>query len=153
MRIELFTEPILLDIRQKSHLEVQDIKDPEARDNARAGLDKKDEIVRCMNEGFSQVTRRCMRFLEDNYTTVSNNANLLTPPTSYVYDFVFSERRGLNKADTLRDTMSTLVVQYALSRFYVSVNQGELSNRHSLLAVEAGNTLEQLLYTKQPPRV
>lgn len=151
MTIELTTAPIILEIRQKSHLEVQDIKDPEMRDNARAGLDKADEIHRCMEEGFAQLHKRCYRFFEDEY--IHNIDDNEPNNESYVYEFTMSERRSLNRAEPLTNAMHTLVVQYALAKFYATVNQGELSNRHSLLAIEAGNMIDELLYTKLPPRV
>lgn len=151
MIIELHTAPILQEIRQKSHLEVQDIKDSELRDNARAGLDKIDEIERCMMDGFAQVSRRCWRFLADDYTVHADDAK--GESDVYVYDFLLSERRGANKTEPLTNAMHSLVVQYALAKFYATVNQAELSNKHSLLAIEAGNTIEELLYNKKPPRV
>lgn len=151
MTIELFTEPILLEIRQKSHLEVQDITDPEKRDNARAGLDKYDEVQRCFNEGIAQVRRRIIRFLADDYEHWKDDT--LNIPQSHIFELTLSERRGLGKAEPLTSAMHDLTVQYALAKFYASVNQTELSNRHSVLAMEAGNTIDELLYYKQPPRL
>lgn len=150
MIVTLSTAPIMLEIRQKSHLEVQDIKDVEARDNARAGLDKEDEIKRCMTEGFAQVSKRCYRFVKEEY--VETASDTIPSSSSYVYDLVLSERRWKNRAEPLVRAMHDLVVQYALAKFYSTVNQRELSNTHSLLALEAGNTIEELLYTKMPPR-
>ncbi|MBR5660599.1 MAG: hypothetical protein IKW99_03520 [Bacteroidales bacterium] len=47
--------------------------------------------------------------------------------------------------------MSSLVVHYALSRFYSNVSQPDLSNKHSLMAIDAGNEIDNLLYSKLPP--
>lgn len=151
MTIELFTAPIIQEFRQKSHLEVQDIQDPEARDNARAGVEKMDEIERCVLEGIAAVRKRCLRFLVEDYEHWADDTRSIAD--SYVFDLSLSERRAIGKAQPVTDAMHTLVVQYALSKFYATVNQGELSNRHSILALDAGKELEDLLYTKQPPRV
>ena len=157
MTIEIFTNPIWLEIRQKSHLEVQDIPDPVAKDNARAGLDKEDEIRRCMDDGFAQVYRRCVRFLKDQYATFTDDAaygdKSNAKPVSHVYIFDFSERRGFNKAEPLTAAIHELVVQYALSEFYSTVNQGELSKKHSLQAATAADMIDEMLYYKKPPRV
>lgn len=149
MTIELIIEPIFDEIRQKSHLEVQDIQDPAQQYHVRAGLDKEDEIRRCMDDGFAQVYRRCLRFLENTYVVRSDDAPTVSDVR--VYNFILSERRGANKAEPLTSAMHDLVVQYALSKFYSTVNQGELSNKHSLLALEAARTIDELLYTKKPP--
>ena len=151
MTIQLYTEPVILEVRQKSHLEVQNIADPEARYNARAGMDKIEEVHRCVSEGFSQLRRRCLRFLHDDYTTYAADVDI-DFPESFVYDFDLSERRMIGKAEPLKDAMHSLVVHYALSKFYSTVSQADLSNKNSLLALEAGNQLDELLYTKLPPR-
>lgn len=151
MTIELYTTPILNEIRQKSHLEVQDIQDPAQRYNARAGLDKEEEIYRCFIEGMAQARHKCLRFLREQYVESADDAPVYADST--VFEFAFSERRALNKAEPLTSALHSLVVQYALAKFYSTVNQVELSNKHSLLAVEAGNKIDDLLYSKQPPRV
>ena len=74
-------------------------------------------------------------------------------PTQFAFEFVLSERRSINNTEPLLNEMHTFMVEYALSKFYSIVNQGELSNKHSLLALDAGNNIDQILYTKQPPRV
>ena len=151
MKITLQIDPILLEVRQKSHLNVQDIKDPEARDNARAGLDKIEEITRCVYDGFAQLQRRCGRFLTREYTIEADNVSRM--PGAYVYEFSVSERRGANKAEALEEAMHGFVVQYALAKFCATVNQTERSNSHSVAALDYGKQIEELLYTKLPPRL
>ena len=151
MTITLHTDPILLEVRQKSHLGVQDIQDPEARDNARAGLDKIDEITRCIRDGFGQLQRRIARFLARDYTVEADNISRM--PAAYVYEFRVSERRAVNKAEALEDAMKNFVVQLSLAKFCATVNQTERSNQHSIQALDYGNQIDELLYTKLPPRV
>lgn len=151
MIITLQIDPIIFEVRQKSHLGVQDIKDPEARDNARAGLDKLEEIRRCVYDGFGQIQRRCGRFLVRDYAVEADNISQM--PAAYCFEFSISERRAVNKAEALEDAMHNFVVQYALAKFCATVNQTERSNNHSIAALEYGNQIEELLYTKLPPRV
>lgn len=151
MTITIQTAPVILSVRQKSHLGVQDIQDPVARDNARAGMDKIDEITRCIREGFGQLQRRVSRFLARDYTVEADNISRM--PAAYVYEFRVSDRRGANKAEALEEAMTNFVVQLALAKFCATVNQTERSNQHSLQALDYGNQIDELLYTKLPPRV
>lgn len=143
--IDIAIDSVTNEVRQKSHLNVQDIEDPEARDNARAGLDKIMEITRCVYDGFGQLQRRCVRFLSRAYTTTS--------PDTYHFEFFLAERRETNKAAALGEAMRDFVVQLALAKFCATVNQKERSNQHSLAALDYGNQIDELLYTKLPPRV
>ena len=151
MKVSIYTGPIFDEVRQKSHLEVQDIKDVEARDNARAGLDKSEEINRCIRSGFAQVERLCLRFLAESFAQETDDAGGL--PQYYSYDFEMSLRRASGKSEPLASAMHDFVVQQALAAFYTTVGQAELSARHSAWAQEHARQIEELLYTKQPPRL
>jgi len=150
MVIELYTQEILNDLRSKSHYEVSQITDAEARYKVEAGSEKMDEVTRCISEAASRLHGRCRRFLKEFLSR--NMDNTVFFPDKYVVNLVLSERRGLNK-ESIAEAMHTFLVEYALSKFYVSMSQQELSNKHSLLAVDAGNLIDELLYTKLPPRV
>lgn len=149
MIIELFKTDILEDIRKKSYYEVQAIPDIDARYKTEAGTEKMDEIRRDMEDGFMQLNRRCSRFLNNTYTAFADN--ILPESESYVYDFKISERRATGKAEPLTAAMHSLVVEYALSKFYSVVGSADLSSKHSLQAIDAANMIDELLYTKQPP--
>lgn len=150
MTIELDIETMIKTLRKNSHDEVQVIQDVEARDNARAGLDKIDEIRQCVKDGIAQVSRRCWRWLADDRINYAGNTDDM--PQTVAFELRLSERRGTNKAEPLTAAMQSLVIEYAMSKFYAIVSQQELSNKHSLAAVEAGNTIDELLFTKKPPR-
>ena len=151
MTITLYTSSIFDEVRQKSHLNVQDIKDAESRDNARAGVENTVELRRCISDGFTQLSRRCLRFLDDDIAIRYNDES--SWPESYVYSFALSERRAINKAEPLTAAMHAFVVQYALSKWYSTVSVSEQSNKYSLEAIESGNQIDAMLYHKQPPRV
>ena len=149
MTIELIKSIILEDIRKKSYYECQSVPDIDARYRTEAGTEKMDEIRRDMEEGFMQLNRRCVRWLNNSYTAFADNTQ--PESESMVYDFKISERRANGKIEPLTDAMHRLVVEYALSKFYSTVNAVDLSNKHSLHAIDAANEIDELLYTKQPP--
>lgn len=151
MVITLYTEELVNRIRSISHREVAEIADVDARYRAEAGSEKMEEIYHCVDDAAGRLKARCFRFLKSEYT--KRRDNVLDVPESYVFEFVLSERRAIGKADALLEAMYTFMAEYALSKFYSIVSVGELSNKHSLLALEAGNMIDSLLYVKQPPRV
>lgn len=151
MVITIYTEEVMNHLRAVSHREVAEIADVEARYRAEAGSEKLEEIYRCIEEAYSRLSSRLSRWLKATYYTRKDN--LLDVPASYEFEFDISERRAINKTDALANAMDVFMVEYALSKFYSNVSQGDLSNKHSLLAIDAGNQLDELLYTKQPPRV
>lgn len=151
MVITLYSQEILNDLRSKSHYEVANITDVEARYRVEAGGEKMDEIVRCINEGVARLRHRCWRFLKDDWKETSDN--VVTLPDAFTIELVLTERRAVGKAEPLTEAMHTLVVEYALSKFYSDMAQQDLSNKHGLLAVDAGNRIEELLYSKLPPRL
>lgn len=151
MVITLYAEEIVNSIRTISHREVAAIEDPDARYRAEAGSEKLAEIYDCMWQAFARLSARCSRWLKATYQHKKDNVREV--PTAYSFEFILSERRSINNTEPLLNEMHNFMVEYALSKFYSTVNQGELSNKHSLLAIDAGNTIDQILFTKQPPRV
>lgn len=152
MVITLYEQELYNDFRSKSHYEVAEITDAEARYRAEAGTEKQGEIVRCIRDGIAQARHRCLRFLDETITPEADDS-YATDDVEYVFSFPVSERRAIGKAEPLAAALHNFVVHYAMSKFYSSVSQMELSNKHSLQAVENGTDIDRLLYTKQPPRV
>lgn len=152
MVIELKTENIIRGIKVTSHREVAEIADPDARYRAEAGTEKHKEIYRCVVEAIGKLQHRCLRFLSENYKGYRND-NAAELPNEFVFEFDMAERRAMGKTDSLAATMHAFAVEYALSKFYSVVSQPDLSNKHSLLAMEAGKELDLLLYSKNPPRI
>lgn len=151
MVISLYAEELVKSLRIISHREVAAIEDPDARYRAEAGSEKLPEIYRCIWEAFARLSARCSRWLKATYQHTKDN--VVDVPTAFFFEFILSERRSINTSEPLMNEMHNFMVEYALSKFYSIVSQGELSNKHSLLAIEAGNNIDQILYTKQPPRV
>lgn len=151
MVIELYTEKLVNGMRAISHREVEGIADADARYRVEAGTEKLPELYSCLEDARKRLAGRCSRFLKASY--IHKIDNISDVPTSYEFEFVMSERRSIGKTEPLLEAMHTFMQEYALSKFYSHVSQGDLSNKHSLQAIEAGNLVDQLLFTKQPPRV
>ncbi len=152
MRIVLDIDELLLDIRNKSHEECATaIADTEARYRAEAGNHKNLELFRCIAEVGSALSRSLHRYLVDYFQDEADNNDTL--PQSLVYELNLSERRASGKAQPLADAMHQYVVHYALAKFYATVSQTELSNKHSTLTQDASQTIDALLLTKKPPLV
>lgn len=151
MVIKLYTQELLKDIRTKSHQEVAGIEDVEARYRAEAGSEKMEDIVRCVGEGIGKLRHRCIRFLREEITEISDNLSAL--PDEIIVDLSLSERRAIGKSDPLKTAMHSLIVEYSLAKFYSDVNQIDLSNKHSAQALDADRQIDELLYSKVPPRV
>ena len=153
MVITLHTKEILDKLRSISHREAESIVDADARYRVEAGTEKMYEIHHCLSDAASRMAGRksVSRYLKSWLEEMCDNG--LTVPPSYEFDFELSERRAINSAVPLEEAMNTFMVEYALSKFCSIVSQVELSNKHSLLALDAGNEIDRILYTKIPPKV
>lgn len=151
MVIELYTQEILNDLRTKCHYEVAQIADVEARYRVEAGTEKMEDVKRCVAEAMDRLRHRCIRYLEEEIVDRMDNALFFRD--KYTFNLILSERRAIGKTQPLAEAMHTFAVEYALSKFYSDVAMQDLSNKHSMLAVEAGDRIDDMLYTKMPPRV
>ena len=151
MTITLQLSKVRPEIKSISHREVEGVADVNERYRIEAGSEKEDLISDCIRNAGNKLTHRCLRFLDNSYIEESDNE--FPDLGSFVFEFEQgSGRRFDGKADALTDAMHTFMVEYALAKFYSTVSQGELSNKHSMLALEAGNAIDDLLYTKLPPK-
>lgn len=150
MEIIINIDEILFDIRNKSHEECSAaIADAEARFRAEAGNHKNEELYRSLRSVHAALQRRVVRFLRNSHE--KTGANDMYIPTSFVYEFEMSERRAQGKVQALADAMHDYLVHYTLAKFYATVTQGELSNKHSLLTGECEAEIMAILYDKMPP--
>ena len=160
MDVTLYTQNLIDDIRNKSHYEVASIADDDARYRAEAGTEKLSEIKRCIQEAIGRLTHRLYPYLNEAYTfdmtddldVPTDSAGATTHTAGYKFEFDMSERRADGKKEPLRNAMHSFVVHYALSFFYSTVSQSELSNKHGVAALEEANHLDEIIYTKKAPR-
>ena len=149
MKITLIVEELLKDIREKSSLDTEGME-PEVKYRVEAGSEKNDQLKREIITVSSVLTRTLSRYLADDDRAEADN--MLGLSAELTWKLNLSERRTVGKAQPLTDACHDYMVHYVLARYYKSVNAGELSNKHSLLTADAAKEIEQLLYTKTPPR-
>ena len=149
MIISLSISEILASIKRKSHYEVSGIADAEERYRVQAGTEKETEIFELILRVASTLNHRLRRFLRESYQEENDNRQAI--PEAFVFDLDVTDRRSDNLGQSLTDAMHNYVVHYTLSKYYADVSQGELSNKHSAEAIEYGNLIDRIIYTKQPP--
>lgn len=151
MQITIKLKELFFDIKNKSHHEVASIEDTDLRYVAEAGTENEHEIYRCIIDAEARVRLMCGKFLVSSTETHKDNTLPEYVPDSYTYNFVDNARRQDNRGQVITDGMHSAIVSMALSKFYVSVNQMELSAQHDKLAQNAVLLLERMLYEKLPP--
>lgn len=149
MKITLIVEELLKDMRERSHLDVQEME-PDAQYRTEAGSDKNEQLKREIVTVSASLTRMLHRWLADDYDVSADNMLGLTDELTWKLNM--GERRMSGKVQPLTDACHDYMVHYVLSRYYKSVNAGELSNTHSLQTADAAKEIEELLYSKNPPR-
>lgn len=142
-------ESLLSEIRQKSHLEVQHIQDPEVRYLAEAGTEKDDELGRCVVVADAQLRALVSRYLTNDPHRVVE-AGVDTPKV-LPYPFLFSRRRAMNKAEQLPQMMRDYLVNAALAKFYATVAVTDLAASRGNMAAQQAAEIVRVLYTKLPP--
>lgn len=149
MKIELSKSELLFDIHNKSHLDVSDITDAEARYRVEAGTEKTAEVERSLVTSLSMLHQIAGRYLVTDMTyTAGNDIGL---PSTIVLDFSFSERRLDGKAQALADAIHAYLVDNTLALFYNSVSDATLATKRAQLALTDSQLVQTLVYTKKPP--
>lgn len=151
MQVKIKIKELFFDIKNKSHHEVASIQDTDLRYVAEAGTENEHEIYRCIIDAEAKVRLMCGKFLVRASETFNDNTLPEQVPDEYTYDFIDNARRQDNRGQVIVDGMHSAIVSMALSKFYVSVNQMELSEQHDKLAANAVLLLERMLYEKLPP--
>ena len=151
MEINLNTNKIVDEVRRRAYFEVESIKEPEARNDARAGLDKMAEIEQSLVVAASELQDMTNRFLLLDATFYTDNTG--STPQSLMYVFQAGERRMAGKLPALTAAIHDFLVDTMLSKHFTTVSQVDISDRHKKLAAERFAQIERLLYTKNPPIV
>lgn len=157
MEITLYTDKIFRELERLSRQEAAGIQDPDVRYSAEVGTNNREEIYRELTYAVGSLKRVMHRVLkravvrEVEQKTADNLVFAI--PDSIVFELAMSERRAANKVVPLCDKMQEFLVNLILTRHYANVGQGEMSKNRSLRAIEIGNEIDELIYTKEPPQV
>ena len=149
MTINITTSSLVSEVRQTSHFETKYIQDLELRDNARAGLEKADELNRCISVADAQLRALLTRYLQTvTQDTVSAG---ITVPATLSYVLGLSERRDANKCEQLPQLMRDYLVCAALSKYYATVSVTDLASKRGNEAAALGAEIIRILFFKNPP--
>lgn len=148
--ITIKTASLLSDIRIKSHMNTERIKDPDDHYAVRAGEENNDEVMEGLQEAWNALKGLCRRFLAAAAPTEGSDIfNADTADKLLLLDV--TERRTQVLADTLAQAIHNYLVYGALRRFYTSAAMGDLVTIYAASENEARDQIIGLLYRKMEP--
>ena len=151
MKVVLLTSELLFDIATISHLEVAQIEDLDLAYRSEAGKDKEEEVTRCITSAVVSLVALCNRFrLAVTTEEVDNTLNL---PERFILNLDITDRRARGKEQAIADCMHNIIVDNSLVKFYLNVQQPDLSKMHSASLAESIEMLRLLLFSKNPPLI
>lgn len=155
MKISLSKNRIKEDMILKSHLELETEKDLEKKWNARVDEDKDDETDFAIDGSVADLEALCWRYLGsssmDAITDEDEDGNEVVTDTIITFNFAFSNRRMAEKLHILESRMHSYIVHSSLVKFYDTVEAQELSAQHEKDAMQIAESIERMIYAKQPP--
>ena len=150
MEINIKTQTLLEELRQKSHLGTERIKDAEVREAVRAGKEKTDELTRCIMTADSRLRAVIGgRYLKRDHSTAADD--MLGLPDYLTYDLLINVKRASGKDTAFAGLFHDYLVNMALSRYYVSVAMADMAGARAALAAQDEKDIIILLNTKLPP--
>ena len=150
MRILISTNELLHNIRTKSHLELT-LVPSEERYRYEVGTEKMDEVNRDIVESFAILQETLSRFLKIEEDLGDVTTDEATLPEQLILDFQDSERRTAGRGQTIADSALAYLTDATLARFYSSVSNLDLSEKHTKAAAASLEFLRKLFFTKLPP--
>ena len=148
MIVRLSLTELKHDILVKSEHEVDGLE-PEKKYALQIGTDKMDMIERNLLRASSDVTNALRRFMTPDYTALGNNTREL--PDNFEWTLSISERRTGCTVQALADACHGYIVNQVLMLYYENKKEEELAKYHGAVANDDMKTIEQLIYSKQPP--
>ena len=148
--ITIKTASVISDIRIKSQMNTERIKDPEERYAVRAGEENGSEVMEGLQEAFRSLKSLCRRFLQATDDTAGNDA-FDSSTTDKTLTFDVTERRTSNIADSLAQDIHNYLVGGTLRRFYTSAMMPDLVTLYGATENNARDEIVNLLYRKLEP--
>ena len=148
--ITIKTASVLSDIKIKSQLNTDRIKDAEDRYAVRAGEENNDEVLESLQESWRSVKGLCRKFLSETVDT-SGSDLFDNSTTDKTLSFDVTSRRSSNIAEALSQAIHNYLVAGTLRRFYTSVAMPDLVTLYAQSEATAASEITQLLYRKQEP--
>lgn len=144
---------LLSDIRIKSHMNTERIKDPEEKYAVRAGEENEAEQRQALQDAWRNLLALCRRFIKTETadmagsdlleTTISANDKELT--------FDFKEETASYIPDALAQAMHEYLLSGALRRFYTSAAMPDLVTIYAAQENAATARIRELIYYRPYP--
>ena len=145
---------LVSDIKIKSHLNTERIKDPNDKYAARAGEENESELRQSVQNTWRALITLCRRFLpETDDTTGSDLFSTTLSETDQTLNFDVTSRRTSNIADALSQAIHEYLVSGTLRRFYVAVAMTDLAALYATGEKDATDEIVRLLYRKAAPKI
>ena len=148
--ITIKTASLLSDIRIKSQMNTERIKDAEERYAVRAAEDNNAEVMEGLQEQWRSLLALCRRFLDSTNDTAGNDT-FSTSTTDKTLSFDVTARRTSNIADALAQAIHTYLVNGTLRRFYTSAVMPDLVTLYGAAENASRDEIVNLLYRKLEP--
>jgi len=149
--ITIKTASLLSDIRIRSHMNTQRIKDPEEQYALRIGEENESAARQALQEAWSDAVALCRPFLvttddtsgDDLYGDITSSDKTLTLDVT--------TRRTSHIADSIPEEIHAFLANAALKRFYTSAMMPDLVSIYAAAEKVARQEIIELLYKKMEP--
>lgn len=147
MKIRINIPDIIYDIKSKSHLEVANIAEPEARYKAEVGTEKMDEVMIDIHLADARVRETISEYLVDPSPADTYDTEHL------IYNLALAPRRAKNALPALEREIKSYIVEATLALYYIAVDQVTLAEKHQALANSVSTLIQSIIYTKAAPTI
>lgn len=148
--ITIKTASLLSDIRIKSQMNTERIKDPEERYAVRAGEENNAEVMESLQEAWRAMKGLCRRFLATTDDTTGSDI-FDNSTTDKTLSLDVTVRRSSNIGEPLAQAMHNYLVNGTLRRFYTSAVMADLVTLYGAAENAARDEIVLLLYRKLEP--
>lgn len=148
--INITRESLLADMKVKSHAEVASIADPKARYLAELGTEKEEEANQDITDAVAEVESILRPFLAANNGT-ETASDAYDDTNAITFTLSVTDRKADGMAAPLTKAVHAYIVDSALEKFYTSVAQPDLAQRHLAQQSAALPFIENILYRRKNP--
>lgn len=139
MEVIIKTENVINDIGGTFLQELQ-TEDP---------IPPKGKLVQSLNEADARLRAIVGRRLEIDFRDSADDT--LAINDSFVYNFLVSTRRSVNKVEPLATLIHSYLVNSVLAKTYSTMRQADLAAQHEAQSVSDAQVISQLINSKIPP--
>jgi len=148
--VTIKTASLLSDLRIKSQMNTERIKDAGDRYAVRAAEHNDDEVMEGLQEAWRTLIAVCRRFLAATDDTAGSDT-FGTGTTDKTLSFDVTQRRSSNIGDALAQAIHEYLVDGTLRRFYSSAVMPDLVTLYGAAEKAALDAIMNLIYRKMEP--